>query len=75
MPLKLSERGFGKSILIKLTMKNFEKLSKAEMKNIKGGGAKTCIVNGAPCNESLQCCSVNCVTTGTGPTGKLCAIS
>jgi bacteriocin-like protein len=56
----------------------FKVMSKEDLKAIVGGAGltpETCIVNGAPCNESLQCCSVNCVVTGTGPTGKICMVS
>jgi hypothetical protein len=50
-------------------------LSNDEMKNILGG-LKTagCLVLGASCNDSIQCCSNNCASDSSDPvTGKKCA--
>ena len=63
-------------------MKKENLLSKAEMRNVKGGGSEgieACINNLMPCNESIQCSSVRCATLvnpPTGhPTGKICVAS
>jgi bacteriocin-like protein len=53
-------------------MKKFEKLSKAELKNIKGGRSLSCETIGTPCVENIACCTFNCKYTGTGPTGRVC---
>ena len=45
-------------------MKTFKKLSKAEMKNVKGGGAQSCIVTGGACMVNAQCCSGVCALIG-----------
>jgi bacteriocin-like protein len=56
-------------------MKKFEKLSKNEMKSIKGGQAQYCLLIGSPCTENLQCCSGPCVVFHNSPTGFVCGSS
>ncbi|WP_162842688.1 bacteriocin-like protein [Mucilaginibacter pineti] len=53
-------------------MKKFEKLTKNEMKSVKGGGALACSPVGAPCTGNVQCCSNVCLTGQGGPTGARC---
>jgi hypothetical protein len=52
-------------------------LSKDEMKNILGGLKQIddgCLILGASCNDSVQCCSNNCASDSSDPvTGKKCA--
>jgi hypothetical protein len=51
-------------------MKKLEKLSKAEMKKVKGGGGGSCLVIGSPCTYNAQCCPNFCLMT---PNGGVCA--
>ena len=38
-------------------MKNSVKLSKSEMKKVKGGGALNCSQTGQPCKKTADCCT------------------
>jgi hypothetical protein len=60
-------------------MKKFEalgkSLSKEEQKVIAGGSEQppACLELDCPCNDNVQCCSINCeVGAGSPGTGKIC---